>query len=133
MAKTKTKSWPKWPMKKDENTIKKLLDWFRSDFTISEACSCAWITTQTYYNRIEKDKQLLDDITSAKAYCFAMAKNNVRKWLNEWDKEYSLKRLKNRQNKIYSERSVDEIEWEVIHTISEEQKKALLSRLALDE
>ena len=105
MAKTKTKPGPKWAMKKDQDTIKKLLDGFRSDFTISEACSYAWITTQTYYNRIDNDKHLFDEIEAAKEYCFIMAKNWVRKWLATWDFDSCLKRLKNRQNKIYSEKN----------------------------
>jgi len=93
--------------KKTKETIGKLLDGFKSDFTISEACSYAWIHVSTYHERIDKDKQLSKEIDSAKEYCFLLAKNAVRKWLNEGDKEYSLKRLKNRQNKLYSERNAE--------------------------
>lgn len=113
MAKTKTKSWPKWPTKKDPETIRKLLDWFKSDFTIWEACSYAWISTETYYQRTKVDKQLSDEISKAKEYCFILAKNSVRKWLVSGDHEYSLKWLKNRQNKIYSERNENEINWKL--------------------
>lgn len=97
----------------NEETIRKLEDWFKSDFTDSEACAYAWISTETYYKYLKENKQFSDKIVSAKEYCFIMAKNNVRKWLNEWDKEYSLKRLKNRQNKIYSERNATEHSWEI--------------------
>ena len=125
MARTKTKSWPKWPTKKDEPTVKKLLDWFKSDFTVEEAVSYAGISKQTFYNRLEDDKQFVDAVEAAKNYCFIMAKNNVRKWLNEWDKEYSLKWLKNRQNKIYSEKIDNEVnvtvDLEKIRNMSDEE------------
>ena len=111
--KVKSNAWR--PTLKTEIMVNKLLDGFRSDFTVEETCAYAWISKETFYQWIRADKQLADDVESARAYCFIMAKNNVRKWLNEWDKEYSLKWLKNRQNKIYSERNVEEnkISWEI--------------------
>lgn len=113
MAKIKKKTWPKWPTKMIEATVKKLEDWFRSDFTDSEACAYAWISRTLFYNYYGKDKKFTDRIDSAKEYCFILAKDAVRRWLIEKDKEYALKRLKNRQNKIYSERNATEHSWEI--------------------
>lgn len=107
---------PKWeqkPVKMDAECIKKLLDWFKSDFTITEACSYAWISTVTYYEWIKRDKKLANEIEAAKEYCFIMAKNVVRKWLKDGKEEFALKRLKNRQNKIYNERNETDISWTV--------------------
>jgi hypothetical protein len=103
-----TKSWPKKPRKFTEEVIGKLEEGFKSDFTVKEACSYAWIAVDTYYEHYKKNKSFSDRMDSAEDFCFIMAKNNVRKWLNEGDKEYSLKRLKNRQNKRYSERNEGE-------------------------
>jgi len=115
MAKTKTKSWPKWPRKMTEDTIRKLEDWFKSDFTDQESCAYAWISTVTYYEYYKKDKQFSNRMDSAKEYCFILAKDAVRKWLNDKDKDYALKWLSKRQNTRYTEK-VDNnmnIKWEI--------------------
>lgn len=88
-----------------EAVVQKLEEWFKNDFTDGESCSYAWISREVYYLHCRQNKDFLHRMERAKDYCFILAKKNVLGGINNWDEEYSLKRLKNRQNKIYSERN----------------------------
>ena len=77
MARTKTKSWPKWPRKMNEDNIGKLEIIFRIDWTVSEACNYANIDLSTYYEHLKTNKQFSQRMAQAQEYPFILA----RKWL----------------------------------------------------
>ena len=97
--------------KKTQDAIAKLLEWFRYDFTIENACAYAWIDVSTYHRRKNKDKKLNQEIESAKHWCSQKAKIAVHDKLNDW--EFALKRLSKRENKIYSERNETETKTDI--------------------
>ena len=60
--------------KKTESTVQKLIEAFKNDFTVHEAVSYANISKQTYYNWIDEDSLLLDEINGAKSFAWQLAK-----------------------------------------------------------
>ena len=66
--------------------VKKLVEEFRSDATIEDACSYAWISTRTFYNWIKADEDFFHEIDRAMKYPFRKARN-VLTALMESDKE----------------------------------------------
>ena len=48
------------PTKIDELTVKKLEDSFKCWFNVSEACSNAGISRETYYKKLNSDPKFLD-------------------------------------------------------------------------
>jgi hypothetical protein len=67
------------PCKFSRKIVKKLIDIFKIDWTIEEACSYAGISKQTFYNRLEEIDGFLDEITEAKQFKFIYAKQKLFK------------------------------------------------------
>lgn len=96
-----------------DDAIQKLEEAFKWDATIGEACRYAGISESTYYDHYNKNKQFSEKIDRARDFIFELAKKNIERAVSEGDTELSVKLLKMRQNKIYNERTVNEIEGEV--------------------
>lgn len=96
-----------------EEVVAKLVEGFKADFTIDEACRYAGIDQSTYFRRRQVDEAFCKEMDSAKDYVLIKAKKNIQTAVDEGDTDLSVKLLKMRQNKIYSERNVSEIEGEV--------------------
>ena len=78
MSKNKKHRWWR-PCKFSRKIVKKLIDIFKIDWTIEEACSYAGISKQTFYNRLEEIDGFLDEITEAKQFKFIYAKQKLFK------------------------------------------------------
>lgn len=88
-----------------EETVRKLVEAFQSDFTTDEACSHAGIGRTTFYDHYDKDEDFRTKIDSAKAYLFTYAKKNIARALKTGSIRDSWEFLRTRQREIYSERS----------------------------
>lgn len=95
------------PPKKTEECIMILEEIFRIDWTVEEACSQAWIATNTYYTRIKEDDKLYDRMTRAQQYPIIMARKTLTIWAQK-DPKYAVEVLK-RRDKRYSDKQ--EIWW----------------------
>jgi len=115
LKKDKKHAWWR-PTKKNEETVKKLEEIFKIDWTVSEACSNAWISRETYYNRESKDKEFFDRMTRAKNFMYILARRTWVKWLNDWDTKSAIEYLK-RRDKRYKDKQETTIEV----SISEEE------------
>lgn len=78
MSKNEKHRWWR-PCKFSRKIVKKLIDIFKIDWTIEEACSYAGISKQTFYNRLEEIDGFLDEITEAKQFKFIYAKQKLFK------------------------------------------------------
>jgi len=96
-----------------DEVIAKLEESFKYDFTVDEACRYAGIDPATYYRKRQDDEIFCEKMDRAKDYVLTKAKKNIQIAVDEGDTELSVKILKMRQNKIYNERTVNEIEGEV--------------------
>lgn len=104
--------------KKTESTVKKLLEWFMCDFTVEEAVSYAGISKQTYYNWIDEDKELFDEIERAKTFVWQLAKKHVINGIYNWNIVDCKWYLERRQKSIY---------WNCETQIIDENKKITVS------
>ena len=57
--------------------VNKLVEEFRYDATIEEACSYAWISTKTFYNWIKEDEKFFHEIDRAMKFPFKKARNTL--------------------------------------------------------
>ncbi len=96
-----------------EEVVEKLIEAYKWDATTGEACRYAGISESTYYDHYNKNKEFSEKIDRARDFIFEIAKKNIERAVVEGDTELSVKLLKMRQNKIYNERTVNEIEGEV--------------------
>ena len=104
-----TKPWVGWrPSKMDEATVKLLEDIFKIDWTVSEACSYAWISRETYYNREKADKRFLDRMDKAKAYPFILARKTLMKGMQDGDNKSAIEYLKRRDNRYKDKTEIDQ-------------------------
>lgn len=88
------------PTKINEEVVGKLEEIFRRDWTVSEACSYAWIHRDTYYEHLKKNKEFSDKIERAKVFPFILAKHKIFEAINSKDlyiaAKYALEFLKRR-------------------------------------
>ena len=69
-----------------DDVVKKLVEEFRYDATVEEACSYAWISIPTFYDKLKNDKQFFNEIDRAIKFPFKKARNTLI-WLMDSDKE----------------------------------------------
>lgn len=88
------------PTKIDELTVKKLEDSFKHWFNVTEACSNAGISRETYYNKLNSDPKFLDRMEYSQNFPFFFAKSKIFEAMNSKDialaAKYALEFLKRR-------------------------------------
>ena len=65
------------PTKIDDEIVWKLVDAFKNDSSVEEACSYAGIVRDTYYRRYKKYKRFSDKIDDAKQFPFILSKSKI--------------------------------------------------------
>ena len=75
----------------DEETVEKLIEAFKKDATVEEACSYAGIHRDTFYKRLKKDKKFFDKIEDAKQYPFIKCKTKIFNAIENKDPNISAK------------------------------------------
>ena len=89
MTKKKNLWWR--PTKFNEKIVGKLIDAFRRDATVEEACAYAKINKDTYYEWMRKNKKFSDEIEQAKLFPHMFAKTKYFEALNSKDSNLSFK------------------------------------------
>ena len=79
------------PTKLNNQIIKKLQKAFKVWANITQACLYAWISTQTYYNRCEKDKDFSNKMEQFMNIPIMFAKSKVFEAMNSNDPKISAK------------------------------------------
>ena len=97
------------PSQMSDEKIKKLEEAFALDCSVGEACFYADITKTTYYNRLEKNPQLVDRFDALREKPVLIARQTVVKSLKD-NPDMALKYLERKRKKEFSTRS--EITWE---------------------
>lgn len=103
------------PSEMIEANINKLREVFALDGTIAEACYYANISTQTYYNWIEKNPKLVDEFEALRNRPVLKARGTVIKALDQ--PEIAFRYLERKAKKEFSQRS--ELDVNLNLTISE--------------
>ncbi len=62
------------PEKITPEVVKKLKQIFMYDGTVEEACLYAWISKVTYYAKVKKDANFLNEMNQARLYAYITAK-----------------------------------------------------------
>ena len=65
------------PSKISQEIINKLVEEFRYDATVEEACTYAWISTQLFYKWLKEDQKFFDEIDRAIKRPFQKARNTL--------------------------------------------------------
>lgn len=123
MARKKSKAGR--PRKIDQKIIRKLVEAFKDDFTIGEACRYAGISTETYYQELKRNPGFSDEMTRAQDYPLAMAKKWMMRAIQGRSDGYgnlALKFLERRQRDRYTPKLTLEHEGSVL-TYSEIESK----------
>ena len=88
----------------DSPIVKKLIEGFKNDFTIEEACYYAKISKQTFYNWKDKNEEFLDEIEASRNFLIMEAKKILKRTMMSNGKfEQALKFLEKRQSKVYGQ------------------------------
>jgi len=69
-----------------QEVLNKLVEEFRYDATVEEACSYAWISVQLFYKWLKEDQKFYEEIDRAIKFPFKKARNTLI-WLMDSDKE----------------------------------------------
>ena len=85
--------------KKTPECVKKLEEILRLDGTITEACSYANISRETYYNWLENDLEFSDKMADAGDYAFIEARRTINKAIKEGDWKLALDILRRRDSR----------------------------------
>lgn len=88
----------------------KLVEMFRIDATVFEACTHAGIAESTFYDRQKKDEKFMERMKNAQNFPFLIAKKVIIKAINEGNGELALKVLKSRQRELYYEKTKESVE-----------------------
>ena len=103
--------------KLDYKIVGKLLDIFRIDWTVEEACSYAGISKDTYYQRIKQKRQYTDEkgeifnfaeeMEKAQKYFTILARKVLYQSIKEWDAKKAIRFLEKRDRRFVERSSVD--------------------------
>ena len=120
------------PEKYNQDTIEKLSSIFQIDWTISEACSHAWISRETYYSWLEKKEWFSDKMESAKEVCFILARKKLVSDIRNpaTDAKSSIEFLR-RRDKRYKDKIENEVTGQITN-INFEFKEAEHSKINED-
>lgn len=61
----------------NDEVIRKLVEEFRYDATVEEACSYAWISIPTFYEKLKNDPKFFNEIDRAIKFPFKKARNTL--------------------------------------------------------
>ena len=75
----------------DDEIVEKLIDAFKKDSTVEEACSYAGIHRDTFYRWLRKNKRFSDKIDDAKQYPFIRCKTKIFEAVENKDPNVSAK------------------------------------------
>lgn len=115
VKKKQKKTQKKWwrPSSLNFETVQKLVEIFRLDGTVQEACSQAEISTSTFYNYYNNDEEFLDNswekksfkttIDKARDFPFIVAKRTLVKYASQ-DPKVAIELLK-RRHQDYKDKS----------------------------
>lgn len=123
------KNWTAWrSTKKTEKVVNKLIEAFKIDATVEQACAYADISRETYYKWIKADKDFSDEIDKAKEFLFLLAKKRLTRELHDpkWDYKAAVEILK-RRDRTYKDKVENEVTWRdwapiEISQVSQEEK-----------
>jgi hypothetical protein len=87
--------------------VSKLVEAFKIDATVEEACFYAGISKATYYRESERSGQFRDEIARAQSYPFMLVKAAVMKAVQRGNGALAFKWLERRQKSIYGESALD--------------------------
>ena len=93
------------PTKKSQKTIDKLIQCFKEDATVEQACLYSGISKETYYTWLKDDPSFLDEMSRAQEYIKVAAKRVLLYAIEKGDEKVALEVIKRREKKRYSERS----------------------------
>lgn len=85
----------------DKDTVRKLEEAFRLDATVTEACSYAGISRQTYYEHYREKPEFSDKIQRARLYPMMLAKSVVLNAMEKGDAKIAFKWLERRERDRY--------------------------------
>jgi hypothetical protein len=69
----------------ENDMVAKLIEAFKLDCTVEEACSYAKINKTTYYRHLEKNPEFSNEIEAARQYLKLLARQTVAKGINAGD------------------------------------------------
>lgn len=75
------------PSKISPEIVNKLVEEFRYDATVEEACSYAWISKVIFYKRLKEDQAFFNEIDRAIKRPFRMCRNKLIDLANNAEKE----------------------------------------------
>jgi hypothetical protein len=70
-----------------EDIIHKLVEEFRYDATVEEACSYAGISVSVFYKRLKEDQKFMEEMDRAIKWPFRMCRNKLLDLANNAEKE----------------------------------------------
>jgi len=116
------------PEKYNEETINKLSSVFQMDWTVSEACSYAKISRETYYTWIKKKEWFSDRMSEAKDFLFTIARKKLTKDIQNpnTDARSAIEFLK-RRDKRYQDKWELQVEVEIENPLEKRLKELWLS------
>lgn len=84
---------------KTPEVIAKLIEIFRIDWTISEACWYANIDASTYHRWCNEDIAFKEKMSDAKEYWFIQARKTINTALNNWDWKLAIDVMRRRDKR----------------------------------
>ena len=70
-----------------DDILHKLVEEFRYDATVEEACSYAWISVSVFYKWLKEDRNFMEEMDRAIKYPFRMCRNKLLDLANDAEKE----------------------------------------------
>lgn len=98
--------------KKTDEVVGKLVEIFKIDWTITEACSYANIDRSTYYDWLDKDEEFSNKMGDAKEYAFIEARRTINKAIKEGDWRLALDIMRRRDGR-YKDKAESEVTGEL--------------------
>lgn len=93
------------PLKINETIVQKLVEGFKDDFTVEEACRYAGISKVTFYAECKRDPAFANEMDRAQDYPLVLAKKRMLQYINSPREGFgtlALKFLERRQKDRYT-------------------------------
>ena len=88
--------------------VAKIIEAFKLDVTVEEACTYANISKDTYYRRIKEDEEFSDEMERARMYASMVARQTVIREIQQ-DGDLALKYLERKRKAEFSPRSEHQV------------------------
>jgi len=85
----------------DSLVVRKLIEAFKNDFTIEEACSYAGISKDSYYRWLNQDQEFSDEMSRSKYFVGIEAKKVIKKAIERGNLKASQWYLERKQKDLY--------------------------------